>query len=169
MNITPWVQFLVRNGLSDAGAFETNFFNNQENGYGVQVSSGEWFGYRELKDLSTGSGGIRIVTSRTYLGTRENAYAWDELNGWNHEKGMMGYYISCNNFELSALNANACMAWYNYFVYMTCIAHVLTKKSLPMLCKGVNIGFLEPEERKLYDANGFPTEESVKMIGSLKW
>lgn len=156
MNITPFIQLLIREGC-DPAEDTTEVFDCQTNGYGIQVQSGEWFGYRALHNLTTTIGGLKIVTTKTLLGKRTNEYAWDELDAWNYEKGNLGYYISCNEFELSGLSDALCYSLYNTFIFECCLARYAVSKTFPRISKGVNLGFMDPDQRKYYDAGGLPT------------
>jgi hypothetical protein len=153
MNITPWIQFLIKDGIEQEWS---TWFDCKTGGYGIKIKSNDWIGYRDLHELKVSEYGIAFVTGRTYFGERRNEYAWDELFGWNYERGAGGYYFNCNFFEISALSDSACMVWFNLCVYFCCVAHVATRGQFPGLCKGVNLGFMDEKERGLYDSNGFP-------------
>lgn len=156
MNITPFIQLLIREGCDPSGEAKT-LFDCQTNGYGIQVKSDEWFGYRVLHYLTATTGSLRIDTARLYIGKRTNEFAWDELNAWNYEKGNLGYYISCNKFELSGLSDTYCFGLYNALVFFCCLAHDVTYKRFPLIAKGVNLGFMDQDQRQYFDANGLPT------------
>jgi len=164
MNITPWVKVLTK--YDNTGDW-TTWFDCETGGYGISVKSNDWIGYRDLHELKVNEYGITLKTGKTFFGVHTNEHAWDELFGWNYERGGGGYYFNCNLFEISCLQDSTCMVWFNICVEFCCVAHMATRKQFPGLCKGVNLGFMEEEQRVLFDSNGFPNEAFKKQIASV--
>lgn len=156
MNITPWIQLVIKNDISDGHVEWVDlpgddvYLQSEVTGTLCNI----------VRKVGIDVSGIRFVLKPKWLGSDTlDEYAWDELNMWNHEhKTLWGYIVSNNKFRLCGMGEPLCLYFYKTFVHYAIMAHVGTTGSFPMMLKGVNRGLLDGEERNWYDSSGYPNE-----------
>lgn len=156
MNITPWVQMVIKKDLDDG---DDQWFDIAgDTVYLESEATGSLCNY--IRRIGVGVKGVSfILKPKLFGGDKTDEYAWDELDMWNHEKKTLhGYIISNNRFRLMGMDEALCLSMYSIFIRSSIMAFVGTRGQFPTMFKGVNPGLITGNEKSWYDSNGYPNE-----------
>lgn len=156
MNITPWVELVIKKSLDEN---DDQWIDLAEDSVFLEsLMTGSI--PKSIRKIQLGLKGVCFVFKPTWVGSdRPDEYAWDEIDFWNHEKKTLyGHVITSSKFRLSGMDDSSCRLMYYSLVRYSIMAHVAVSGAFPTMLKGVNYGLLSESEKPFYDANGYPTE-----------